>query len=200
LPFLKKDCIALFGEEKGLNIYNDSSETLTKLLESADFRGSKPVEKHMRINILPGIAFYKAMQENGIEKEKAYQVFHDEIQKSVEKANGAFRILKMIPGFIAVFKWRAKKMMASDASKDLWDMVRKRDDKEELSFDIHRCVYVEILTQYGCPELCKAHCDADITSMRGLEPQVIFTRTQTIGYGAKYCDFRYLIGKKIKAQ
>ena len=48
LSFLKKDCIAEFGTEKGMKIYTDTSVMLTELLENADFRNSRAVEKHLR--------------------------------------------------------------------------------------------------------------------------------------------------------
>jgi hypothetical protein len=89
-------------------------------------------------------------------------------------------------------------MMASGFSKEV-DTVRKRDDNEEISLEFHSCIYMEILTQYKSSELCKAHCDTDITAMKGLEPKVVFARTQgqTIGHGGDYCEFRYLNGRKI---
>ncbi len=41
-------------------------------------------------------------------------------------------------------------------------------------------------------------CDTDKTTFKGMEPKVVFARTQTIGEGADYCNFRYLNGMKEK--
>lgn len=200
LSFLKQDCISLFGKEKGERIYKNSTELLEELLVSADFRNSKTVEKHMRINILPSIAFYRAMQANNIENEKAYHYLYDALQKSAQKVSDMFSLFKVIPCFFSFFRWVTKKKMASGFSKEV-DTVWKRDDNEEISLEFHSCVYMEILTQYNCPELCKAHCDGDSPSMKGLEPKVIFARAQgqTIGHGAEYCEFRYLNGRKAQS-
>jgi hypothetical protein len=196
LPDLAKACAAEFGGDKGGAIFRDSSDHLAQSLKSADFRKSREVEKHMRVNILPGIAFYQAMLKNGIGKEKAYRVFHDELQKSSKKMSDVFKVLKFIPGFQSLMRRLSKKMATSPSAKDLWDLEIKRDTKEEFSYDITRCVYTEILSDYDCPELCKAFCDTDITSMKGLEPDITLVRTQTLGYGGSCCDNRYLMGKK----
>jgi hypothetical protein len=64
----------------GESIYKNSTELLEELLASADFRNSKTVEKHMRMNIMPSIAFYRAMLAYKIEKEKAYQYLYYALQ------------------------------------------------------------------------------------------------------------------------
>ena len=194
LSFVKKDCISQFGLTVGTKIYYDASEILTELLGGADFRYSKAVEKHMRGFILPEIAYYRAMQKNGIGKEKAYQFLDDEIQKRAKKSSKVFGAFKRLPWFFSIVKWVIKKAMANGFPKEGWNTEWKTDDKNELAMNIHSCLYMETFTKYGCPELCKASCDSDVTTFRGMEPKVIFVRTQTIGAGADYCNFRYLNG------
>jgi hypothetical protein len=200
ISFLKQDCISLFGKEMGERIYKNSTELLEELLASADFRNSKTVEKHMRVNIMPGIAFYRAMLANKIEKEQAYQYVYDAFQKAAQKISDMFSLFKVIPCFFSFFRWVTKKKMASGFSKEV-DTVWKCDNDDEISLEFYSCVYMEILTQYNCPELCKVHCDADSPSMKGLEPKVYFVRAQgqTIGHGADYCEFRYLNGRKVQS-
>jgi len=196
LSFIRKDSIVRFGVEKGAKIYDDASAMLTELIKNADFRNNKAVEKHMRKFILPEIAFYRAMQENGIEKDKAYEYIYEEIQKPAQKASKLFRIFTILPGFFSIARWIIKKMMTFGYPKEGWNTVWKKDDKRELSMDIHSCLYMETFSKYGCPELCKACCDTDVITLSGLQPKVIFVRTQTIGAGADYCNFRFLNGKK----
>ncbi len=195
LSFIKKDCITQFGAAEGTKIYNDTSEMLTELLGDADFRNSKAVEMHMRKFILPEIAFYRAMQKNGIGKEKAYRFLDDEIQKRARKSSRLFATFSHLPWFFPIVKWVIKKAMAYGFPKEGWKTEWKEDNRNELAMNMHSCLYMETFTKYGCPELCKASCDSDVTTFRGMEPKVLFVRTQTISGGADYCNFRYLNGK-----
>jgi hypothetical protein len=195
LSFIKKDCITQFGAAEGTKIYNDTSEMLTELLGDADFRNSKAVEMHMRKFILPEIAFYRVLQKNGIGKEKAYRFLDDEIQKRAQRSSKLFGAFSRLPWFFTIVKWVIKKAMAYGFPKEGWKTEWKKDNGNELAMNMHSCLYMETFTKYGCPELCKASCDSDVTTFRGMEPKVLFVRTQTISEGADYCNFRYLNGK-----
>ena len=195
LSFIKRDCITQFGATEGMKIYNDASEMLTELLEEADFRNSKAVEMHMRKFILPEIAFYRAMQKNRIGKEKAYRFLDDEIQKRAQRSGKLFGALRRLPWFFPIVKWVIKKAMAYGFPKEGWKTEWKEDNRNELAMNLHSCLYMETFTKYGYPELCNPSCESDVTTFRGMEPKVLFVRTQTISGGADYCNFRYLKGK-----
>ncbi len=195
LSFIKNDCITQFGATEGIKISNDASEMLTELLEDAGFRNSKAVEMHMRQFIFPEIAFYRAMQKNGIGKEEACRFLDDEIQKRAQRSSKRFRTFSRLPWFFPIVKWVIKKAMAYGFPKEGWKTEWKEDNENELAMNMHSCLYMEIFTQYGCPELCKANCESDVTIFRGMEPKVLFVRTQTISGGADFCNFRYLNGK-----
>jgi len=197
LSFIKKDCIAQFGLAAGTKIYYDAFVIMTELLEDADFRNSKAVEKHMRGFILPEIAYYRALQKNEIGKEKAYQFLDDEIQKRAQKSSRVFGAFKRLPWFFSIVKLVIKKAMAYGFPKEGWNTEWKVDNNNELAMNMHSCLYMETFTKYGCPELCIASCDSDVTTFRGMEPKVVFLRTQTLSKGADYCNFRYMNGKRL---
>lgn len=196
LSFVKMDCVEEFAREKGIKIYTDTSVMLRELLKTADFRNSKAVEKHMRYFILPEIAFYRSMQQNGIEKENAFRFLHHELQKPAIKSKRIIGIFKILPYFFFIVKWIVKKTMAKDFPKAGWQTEWKEDNKKELAMNIHSCLYLETFKAYGCPEICKATCDTDITTYRGLAPKVNFVRTKTLAEGGDCCDFRFFKGSK----
>ncbi|MCP5030130.1 MAG: L-2-amino-thiazoline-4-carboxylic acid hydrolase [Actinomycetia bacterium] len=63
---------------------------------------------------------------------------------------------------------------------------------EVFKFNVTRCRYAEMYRDLGMPEL-GAHlsCDRDGTMVEGFNPDIEFTRTQTIMKGAAHCDFVY---------
>jgi len=59
-------------------------------------------------------------------------------------------------------------------------------------FDVTRCRYAEMYRALGIPELGEVlSCQRDAALIEGFNPDVRFTRTQTIMQGAPTCDFRY---------
>lgn len=63
---------------------------------------------------------------------------------------------------------------------------------EKFSFNVTRCRYAELYRELGLAELgASLSCNRDGSLMEGFNPNVEFTRTQTIMSGASHCDFRY---------
>lgn len=83
-------------------------------------------------------------------------------------------------------------------STDAWKMdnaleieVLESND-QRYAFNVTRCRYSEMYRALGIPELGAVFsCNRDASLIEGFNPQVSFTRTQTLMQGASYCDFRY---------
>jgi hypothetical protein len=60
------------------------------------------------------------------------------------------------------------------------------------AFNVTRCRYAEMYQALGLGELGAAlSCNRDGTMVQGFNPDIEFTRTQTIMTGASHCDFVY---------
>jgi len=61
-------------------------------------------------------------------------------------------------------------------------------------FNVHRCRYAEMYQALGIPELgATMSCNRDGSLIEGFNPNIEFTRTQTIMAGADHCDFRFAV-------
>lgn len=68
----------------------------------------------------------------------------------------------------------------------------QRDDR--FTFDVTRCRYAEMYRELGVPELgAILSCNRDAALIEGFNPEVSFSRTQTIMGGASHCDFVYTL-------
>jgi hypothetical protein len=64
--------------------------------------------------------------------------------------------------------------------------------EQAFEFNVTRCRYAELYRALGIPELGAVFsCNRDGALIEGFNPDVKFTRTQTIMQGAPFCDFRY---------
>jgi len=71
-------------------------------------------------------------------------------------------------------------------------MAVREETAEQLTFDVTRCRYAEMYSALGIEELgAVLSCNRDAALIEGFNPEVRFTRTQTIMGGAGHCDFRY---------
>ncbi len=69
-------------------------------------------------------------------------------------------------------------------------VVELSDDS--FAFDVTRCRYAEMYRTLGLEELgATLSCNRDGALIEGFNPNVEFTRTQTIMGGADRCDFRF---------
>jgi predicted ArsR family transcriptional regulator len=69
--------------------------------------------------------------------------------------------------------------------------IRQLDD-EVFAFDVTRCRYAEMYRSLGLTDLgATLSCNRDGSLIEGFNPNVRFTRTQTIMSGADHCDFHF---------
>jgi hypothetical protein len=67
-----------------------------------------------------------------------------------------------------------------------------RDDADAFEFDVTRCRFAEMYARLGLADLgAVLSCARDAAMIDGFNPEIAFTRTQTIMGGASRCDFRY---------
>jgi len=67
---------------------------------------------------------------------------------------------------------------------------------EIFAFNVTRCRYAEMYRELGLSDLGAAlSCNRDGTMVQGFNPDINFSRTQTIMAGASHCDFKYQLGE-----
>ena len=72
------------------------------------------------------------------------------------------------------------------------EVVEKTD--ERFAFNVNRCRYAEMYRDLGLADLGAAlSCNRDGTMVQGFNPDIEFSRTQTIMNGADHCDFVYTL-------
>lgn len=93
-----------------------------------------------------------------------------------------------LPGFAAgLAAWSADGALESD-------VVELSD--EVFAFNVSRCRYAEMYRALGLEELgATMSCNRDGSLIEGFNPNVEFTRTQTIMSGADHCDFVFRLGE-----
>lgn len=92
--------------------------------------------------------------------------------------------------------WDSFVEMCKTGNKQLFEneyfqLTVVHDDSKQFGFDINRCLYYEIFTKNGRPDLGPLLCEYDYILAGNVEKWVRFERTETIANGDSRCNFRY---------
>lgn len=121
-------------------------------------------------------------------KEQAMQVVGDAVRRSAIEQAQRFAEQSDTPTSLESFIELSALWETEDALKI--DVQEKTDN--EYAFNVVRCRYAEMYKDMGLQEIGHLlSCMRDGTFCEGYDPNLKFSRTQTIMQGASHCDFRY---------
>lgn len=195
LPNLSESLIAAYGNERGGKIFAVSERILAAELVVMDDRGSRVVSKHIRNNILPGYACYRAMLDEGISNSEAVEFIKVELCRSVERMARLCKRLSSKSYAYGLIRLLMKSVIKYGFPRQGWTAVIHENNKERIRFDMISCLYCEELQKRGAMELCPAYCCTDVASYTPLAPAVMFIRENTLALSGKKCDFCFEKGK-----
>ena len=141
-------------------------------------------QKRAERAIFPFIAAYKVLQEEGWEMFRAFRATWKLFLGSCSFAFPFFFHLHEQPDSFAMLRQNNLAFMKGDSLKATID----RDEKDEMFFTVHRCLYNDLCTELGCREVCDIFCDGDYSAM-GSVRNIKFIRTGSLGRGDPCCDF-----------
>ena len=177
-----------FGQDRGSALFDTQEQLFHTLIESKNTENkSKSQQKTLIQTILPCVALYKTLLQEGFSEEET-STYLQKYMFDVVGANMHSSMAKMerIPGFFFLYSSIFRKVMRSS------DLHESTQDHTRASFDvtITKCLRYTACIENDCPKLCHIFCDADNVTYGGLK-KMAFSRTKTLGYGEDCCDFHF---------
>ena len=174
-------------------VWKDAHKRLARMYaEHMDL--PKGVRTHTDQFIFPAAAIYLAYKE--VKPEQAFNDIKQVMADKARKSGEFFAKCSKIPGFksffLRVWDIGSHKMFGETAG---FKNVFYPKEKGFFKMDIIECPYHKYFVEQGCPELNGLFCDNDVYNYGNI-PGMIFTRTQTIGYGGKLCDFQMELARR----
>jgi hypothetical protein len=174
--------------ERILNRYYD--------LYSAHAMPENGVLKHHLIQgILPGLAYYQILREDGKSQESALEKIDQTFEEMYSGYAKRMKRLGRIPLFYPILRAYIRIAM-KEYPADGWKMEWQQVDGDAIRFRMNTCFYYNTLAAYGAPELTASFCHVDDLIYGVMSAQVLWQRPQTIGRGAEYCDFCFANAKR----
>ncbi|HAR48022.1 MAG TPA: hypothetical protein DCX39_01510 [Firmicutes bacterium] len=175
-----------FGKEKGAVVFEKQNGVLKELITNTKNK-SKNQMKTLTNTILPRIALYKVLQKEDLPKDEVTNyMLKYMIEKIAQKKHSSTAKMEIVPGFYSIYsKVFLKIMRTTDLQKS-----EQKCGKGFFDVTIKKCLWHTACIENDCPELCRLFCDVDNVTYGGLK-KIGFTRTQTLGYDGKCCDFHF---------
>lgn len=152
---------------------------------------SRALRFHLENMILPGLALYQILLAEYDDRRSALI----EVERLFCEQYGRYRPLMAsvgrLPASFTLFRPATRGLMRIGFPPAGWEIEWQEDSDQSLAYDVKRCFYVDLLNDYGAPELTPLFCKMDDLVFAGLEPAIGWERSQTIGRQDEICDFRW---------
>lgn len=180
--FLNKE----FGADKGQELFNKQEIILDEIIKNIKDK-SENQRKTLIQTILPRIALYKAMLQDGLPLEDVYKHMQKYMMDIVAKQKHLFMVkMEKIPCFYFLYSNIFLKVVRKT---DLWESTQKHG-KDYFDVTMKKCLWHTACVENDCAELCHLFCDVDNVTYGELK-KLGFSRTKTLGYGGDCCDFHF---------
>lgn len=186
---LKKGRLRFAYDELGDDVKTSVREEYHLLLMENQ-KLDRYMRQHMYYSILPAAAFYRVLPQKGYTKRDAFQMIRKSVLETAKPAKRFLEKCGKLPFFFPVFRRICKLSMSGSYCGDEWKFIWKKQMPDRIEWECHSCIYFNRFNQYGMRELTMIFCESDDV-MYGNIQSARWGRTQTIGRGAKFCDFRF---------
>lgn len=183
---IKAYLIEEFGADKGSALFEKQENQLDALVKNTNGKTENQMKTLVQ-TILPRIALYKVMQNEGFSQEDTVEYMRKYmIDKVAAKKHASTAKMEKVPGFYSIYSNIFLKIMRTT------DLQVSTQKCGEGFYDvtITKCLWHTACVENGCGELCRLFCDVDDVTYGGLK-KIGFTRTKTLGYGGDCCDFHF---------
>lgn len=154
---------------------------------------------HLDMLILPGLALYQTLLEENDGAEAVLVEMESIFEATFSRFFRFMLFVDRAPGSFALFRRSARTTLKHVFPPEGWERETVEDSDRAFAFDMHSCLYLNVLTAYGAPELTPPYCRMDELLYEKLPPIIIWERTKTLGRGGDCCDFRWSLKDETEA-
>jgi hypothetical protein len=181
-----------FGLAKSQQIIQKTNDRYAQLFTERKLYPQRALQQHLDGNIIPGIALYQALLADKDTLADADKVIDIVFQDWGITSRRRMEQIGKLPFYYGLLRRVAKRIMRKNFPEQGWDIQWLEVSDEEIAFNMHRCFYLDVLTEYGVPQLTPYYCQIDDLIYADHSPRVIWARTKTLGRGDDCCDFRFV--------
>ena len=180
----------VFGSNTGRTLFFTFSLKLEELYKVSEFEDRQIANIAFKY-ILPVIAMHRSFVENGMDSTiaikniRSYFIEYD--KKEIEK----FASMINTPFYYSFFDRRIKKFQETKMPTEKFSIEWLEFNLQRVYFNVNKCMYLEILKEYGEEKLLQIFCDREKIKFSKINSKIEFTVPKIILNGDECCQFRY---------
>ena len=141
--------------------------------------------------ILPGIALYQTLLEDPETQQRSMDLVEAAFGEWAASRRKALEPLARRSIFYWLMRFTTKFVTTRSYPDEGWEIEWLEVNGDLIAYNINRCFYLEVLLEYGVPELTAQYCRVDDLIYDGLSPHAKWVRKKTLGRGDDCCGFRF---------
>lgn len=157
------------------------------ILENSEYTDEKNYG-HL-CNLLTSLALVQMHEQSGKTRQESQEMVANAMYRFIEPQKKAMKKLASHGWFVPVLK----KVMPAKFGRNLgygWDVILPKAPKDEFVMITRKCIFYEIFSKYGMPEMTAKFCKVD-DILYGALKRAEFLYTGQIGTGGKQCDYTF---------
>jgi hypothetical protein len=174
----------IIGDQK----YQQVNIRYRELYEKQRLPKNRALRRHLIEGILPGLAFYQVLRENGESQESALKIIDQAFERLFSDKFARMKLLGRLRFIYPLLRLYIKSAMRKYPPEG-WKVEWLQNDQKAVRFDMKSCFYFDTFSKYGTPELTASFCQVDDFVYGHMSPYIKWQRSKTIGRGATHCDF-----------
>jgi len=168
-----------------------AGERYGELYTTRERYSNKALRKHLEDQILPGVALYQALKDDGGTSERAMELLEVVFRDWALSMRSKMERMGRLPLFYGLLRALIKPVTKSNFPDGGWETEWVEISASELSFNMHQCFYKDVLDGYEVPEITRLYCWMDDLIYEDVSPYMKWSRTKTLGRGDDCCDFKF---------
>jgi hypothetical protein len=152
---------------------------------------NRALRRHLAEGILPGVALYQTLLDDPDTQQASLDLAEAALAEGALARRRSMQRLARLPFYYGLMRAVIKPFMRLNFPAEGWETEWVESSGEALAFNMTRCFCLDVLVEYGAPELTALYCKMDDLVYDDVSPHVKWDRKHTLGRGDDCCDFRF---------
>jgi hypothetical protein len=179
------------GRAKANEITEKAADRYADLHAERKRFDNRALAKHLEESILPGIALYQTLLHDPEIQQSSMDLVEAAFGEWAASRRKALEPLARRSIFYWLMRFTTRLVTSRSYPEEGWKIEWLEVSGKQIAYNINKCFYLEVLLEYGVPELTAQYCRVDDLIYEGLSPHAVWDRKKTLGRGDDCCDFRF---------
>ena len=181
-----------FGRVEAQSVISRAENLYAGFIQQVPLGTSSNGQKMLKGRLYPGLAVYRSLLEIVEDQEAVLDQMEPLFKASfVNNLLPGIHLLNLLPDPFPIVRYVMRKM--AFGADGVYEQEIVEDTPDTFAFNTHKCIIHETLLSHDAGELTPLFCSTDDWLAAAL-PKISWERTQTLGRGGDYCDFRWSRG------